>query len=97
MLRRVRAFMRKRDELFRNVPANIYELRLALAGLPQDMKVLAEPETGVATQAQPEISGQDSQGNLTACSGVTLAALYAVVDNYCRANLLTVFRTVHCR
>ena len=46
MLRRVRAFMRKREELFRNVPANVYELRLALAGLPQDMKVLADSETG---------------------------------------------------
>jgi hypothetical protein len=47
MLWRVLAFMRKRDELFRNVPANIHELRLALAGLPQDMKVLADSETGV--------------------------------------------------
>jgi hypothetical protein len=47
MLRRVRAFMRKRDDLFRNVPANVHELRLALVGLPQDMKVLAESETGV--------------------------------------------------
>jgi hypothetical protein len=45
---RVLAFMRKRDELFRNVPANIHELRLALAGLPQDMKVLADSETGVS-------------------------------------------------
>jgi hypothetical protein len=48
MLWRVLAFMRKRDELFRNVPANIHELRLALAGLPQDMKVLADSETGVS-------------------------------------------------
>jgi hypothetical protein len=47
MLWRVRAFMRKRDDLFRNVPANVHELRLALVGLPQDMKVLAESETGV--------------------------------------------------
>ena len=48
MLWRVPAFMRKRDELFRNIPANVHELRLALAGLPQDMKVLAESETGVS-------------------------------------------------
>jgi hypothetical protein len=34
----------KADELFRNVPANIHELRLALAGLPKDLKVLAESE-----------------------------------------------------
>ena len=37
----------KPDELFRNVPANMHELRLALAGLPTDMKVKADPETGV--------------------------------------------------
>ena len=55
MLWRVRAFMRKRDELFRNVPANVYELRLALAGLPQDMKVLAEPETGVSESTVEEL------------------------------------------
>jgi hypothetical protein len=55
MLRRVRAFMRKREELFRNVPANVYELRLALAGLPQDMKVLAEPETGVSESTVEEL------------------------------------------
>jgi hypothetical protein len=48
MLWRVFAFTRKRDELFRNVPANVHELRLALVGLPQDMKVLAESETGVS-------------------------------------------------
>jgi len=48
MLWRVRAIKRKRDELFRNLPANVHELRLALAGLPQDMKVLAESETGVS-------------------------------------------------
>jgi len=38
-------YEKKPDELFRNVPANIHELRLALFGLPQDMKVLAESET----------------------------------------------------
>jgi len=42
-------------ELFRNVPANIHELRLALAGLPQDMKVLAEPETGVSEKTVEEL------------------------------------------
>jgi hypothetical protein len=36
------------ETLFRNVPANTHELRLALIGLPQDMKVLAESETGVS-------------------------------------------------
>ena len=55
MLWRVLAFMRKRDELFRNVPANIHELRLALAGLPQDMKVLAESETGVLENTVEEL------------------------------------------
>jgi hypothetical protein len=45
----------KPDELFRNVPANIHELRLALAGLPQDMKVLAESETGVSENTVEEL------------------------------------------
>jgi hypothetical protein len=53
MSRRVRAFMRKRDELFRNVPANIHELQLVLAGLPQDMKVLAAFDTGVSESTWP--------------------------------------------
>ena len=47
--------MRKRDELFRNIPANVHELRLALAGLPQDMKVLAESETGVSESTVEEL------------------------------------------
>ena len=55
MSRRVRAFMRKRDELFRNVPANIHELQLALAGLPQDMKVLAAFDTGVSESTVEEL------------------------------------------
>ena len=55
MLWRVRAFMRKQDELFRNIPANVHELRLALAGLPQDMKVLAEPEPGVSESTVEEL------------------------------------------
>ena len=29
----------KANEQFRNIPANVYELHLALAGLPKDMKV----------------------------------------------------------
>lgn len=40
-------FEMKAEQLFRNVPASIDELRLALAGLPNDMKVKADPETGV--------------------------------------------------
>jgi hypothetical protein len=55
MLWRVRAFMRKPDELFRNVPANIHELQLALAGLPQDMKVLAAFDTGVSESTVEEL------------------------------------------
>ena len=45
----------KPDELFRNVPANIHELQLALAGLPHDMKVLAESETGVSENTVEEL------------------------------------------
>ena len=45
----------KPDELFRNVPANIHELQLALAGLPQDMKVLADSETGVSENTVEEL------------------------------------------
>ena len=45
----------KADELFRNVPANIHELRLALAGLPKDMKVLAESEAGVSENTVDEL------------------------------------------
>ena len=55
MLWRVRAIMGEQDELFRNIPANIHELRLALAGLPQDMKVLAESETGVSESTVEEL------------------------------------------
>jgi len=60
----------KADELFRNVPANIHELCLALAGLPKDMKVLAESEAGVSentvdelcarTTWQPDFGGNDA-------------------------------------
>jgi len=48
------AFMDE-DELFRNIPANIHELRLAMAGLPQDMKVLAESEAGVSESTVEEL------------------------------------------
>ena len=45
----------KPDELFRSVPANIHELLLALAGLPTDMKVKADPETGVFEKTVDEL------------------------------------------
>jgi hypothetical protein len=45
----------KPDVLFRNVPANIHELRLALAGLPTDMKVKADPETAVFEKTVDEL------------------------------------------
>jgi hypothetical protein len=43
------------DELFRNVPANIHELRLALAGLPENMKIIADSETGVSEKTVEEL------------------------------------------
>jgi hypothetical protein len=45
----------KSDELLRNVPANVHELRLALAGLPNDMKVIADPQTGVFEKTVAEL------------------------------------------
>ena len=45
----------KPEELIRNVPANIHELRLALAGLPNDMKVIAHPKTGVFEKTVDEL------------------------------------------
>jgi hypothetical protein len=45
----------KPEELIRNVPGNIHELRLALAGLPNDMKVIADPETGVFEKTVDEL------------------------------------------
>jgi hypothetical protein len=45
----------KADELFRNVPANIHELHLAVAGLPKDMKVKADSETGVSEKTVDEL------------------------------------------
>jgi hypothetical protein len=45
----------KPDELFRNVPTNIHELHLALAGLPKDMKVKAHSDTGVSETTVDEL------------------------------------------
>jgi hypothetical protein len=45
----------KAEELFRNVPANIHELYLALAGLPKDMEVKADAETGVPEKTVEEL------------------------------------------
>jgi hypothetical protein len=45
----------KPDEIFRNVPANIHELRLALAGLSKEMKVIANSETGVPEKTVDEL------------------------------------------
>src|SRR5262245_8947435 len=45
----------KAEKLFRNVLANIHELYLALAGLPKDMKVKAEPETGGSEKTVGEL------------------------------------------
>ena len=45
----------KADELFRNVPANLHELHLALAGLPENMKVKAHPETGLTEKTVDEL------------------------------------------
>ena len=45
----------KAEELFRNVPANIHELYLALAGLPKDMEVKADSETGVSEKTVAEL------------------------------------------
>src|SRR5215468_9358741 len=46
---------RNETKLFRNVPANVYEVRLALAGLPQDMKVIAGYETGISESTVEEL------------------------------------------
>ena len=46
----------KPEELFRNAPANIHELHLALAGLPKDiMEVKADAETGVPEKTVDEL------------------------------------------
>jgi hypothetical protein len=45
----------KADELFRHIPANIHELHLAIAGLPDDMKVIAHSETDVLEKTVDEL------------------------------------------
>jgi hypothetical protein len=50
----------KTDELFRSVPVNIHELRLALAGLPTGMKVKADPETGVLEKTVDELRARET-------------------------------------
>ena len=45
----------KINELVRNVPANIHDLYLALAGLPDDMKVKADSETGICEKTVHEL------------------------------------------
>jgi hypothetical protein len=45
----------KAEELFRNIPASIHELYLALAGLPKDMEVKADSETGVSEKTVDEL------------------------------------------
>ena len=45
----------KIDELVQNVPANIHDLYLALAGLPENMKVKAHSETGISEKTVHEL------------------------------------------
>jgi hypothetical protein len=45
----------KANELFRNVPANIHELHLVLAGLPEKMKVKAHSDTGLSEKTVDEL------------------------------------------
>ena len=45
----------KINELVQNVPANIHDLYLALAGLPEDMKVKAHSETGISEKTVHEL------------------------------------------
>jgi hypothetical protein len=45
----------KVDELFRHIPANIHELHLALAGLPDNMKVIAQSKTSVLEKTVDEL------------------------------------------
>ena len=45
----------KIDELVRNVPANIHDLHLALAGLPKNMKVKAHSDAGVSEKTVNEL------------------------------------------
>jgi len=50
----------KTAELFRNIPANIHELHLAVAGLPKDMKVKAHSATGVSEKTVDELRARTS-------------------------------------
>ena len=50
----------KIDELVQNVPANIHDLYLALAGLPEDMKVKAHSETGISEKTVHELRARTS-------------------------------------
>jgi hypothetical protein len=45
----------KAEELFRNMPTTIAELQLSLAGLPNEMKVKADPETGIFENTVDEL------------------------------------------
>ena len=45
----------KIEELVRNVPTNIHDLHLALAGLPENIKVKAHSETGVSEKTVHEL------------------------------------------
>ena len=45
----------KAEDLFRNMPTTIAELQLALAGLPNEMKVKADPETGIFENTVDEL------------------------------------------
>ena len=52
----------KIEEVVRNVPANIHDLHLALAGLPNNMKVKAHPETGVSEKTVDELRARTMAG-----------------------------------
>lgn len=45
----------KANEQFRNIPANVYELHLALAGLPKDMKVVTSFDVSVSETTVDEL------------------------------------------
>ena len=45
----------KIDELVQNVPENIHDLYLALAGLLENMKVKAQSETGISEKTVLEL------------------------------------------
>jgi hypothetical protein len=45
----------KANEQFRNIPANVSELHLALAGLPKEMKVVASFESSISETTVDEL------------------------------------------